>query len=175
MMGIIVILMAIGISAGRFALKRSSIIQHQSAVDDIYRALLNFKNEEGYYPRVGTCSSCVEEQLLAEVMGYKGEKFYLENYIDGGDFDGGTDATYYYHADPVDGQLVVVCVSLGGIDDDAGWGYYCAGDGIGFLPEGDPVNDKEIGSAEDDPSQVNVIRGMDASDWHKDDGFASGN
>lgn len=172
-MGIIVILMAIGIAVGRYAIARSNRIQHQNAADELYRGLLNFKNDNGYYPEIGNCSSCIGEQFFAEVMGYRGTKNYLEKYISRGNFDGGTDATYYYYVDPADAQFSIVCVSLGGMDDESKLGYYCVGDGIGLLPREEPINGKQIASEDEDRDMVNVIRGFDQSDWKNDSGFAS--
>jgi prepilin-type N-terminal cleavage/methylation domain-containing protein len=172
-MGIIVILMSIGIAVGRYAIARSNRIQHQNAADELYRALLVFKNDNGFYPKVGNCGTCIEEEFFAEAMGYIGEKNYLEGYLGRGSFDGGTDATYYYYSDPSDSQLAIVCVSLGGIDDESQLGHYCIGDGIGYLPESAPINSKDIGNEEEDRDMVNSIRSFDQSDWVKDIGFSS--
>lgn len=172
-MGIIVILMAIGISVGRYAILRANRIEHQSAADELFRTLMSFKNQEGYYPSIGSCGTCIEEQFFAEALGYKGEKHMLIEYLDENVFSGGSDATYYYYVDPADSQLALVCVSLGGIDDQNRLGYYCTGDGIGYIPYGNPLTSKVVGSELEDPYNVNVIRGLDASDWHTNEGFAS--
>lgn len=172
-MGILVILMAVGIAVGRFVIRRATIIEHQAAVDEIYRGLLKFKQDNKEYPQIGSCYNCVDEQVLAEILGFKGENYLLENYIEEKPFNGGGDATYYYYVDPSDAQLVIVCVSLGGFDDENLLGYYCNGDGIGYLPYNQPLGNKQIPNETEDPYSVNIIRGFDASDWYKDTGFAS--
>lgn len=175
-MGIIIILIAIGVGVGRYAINRANRIQHQDAAEMLFEALVKYKLDYGEYPRVGSCSGCIDEQFFAEALGYKGVNDVLKPYIEGGVFDGGTDATYYYHVDPVSAQFVVVCVSLGGIDDAANSGHYCTGDGIGTEPVGNPIKVKESGSVSaGDSETVNIIRGLDASDWYLDDGFAVNN
>lgn len=173
-MGILLILVAVGITAGRYAILRANRIEHQAAAEELYETALRFKNDNGYYPRIGSCSSCIEEQFFAEALGYKGAKNFLEGYLEQTPFNGGTNATYYYYVEPIQAQFIIVCVSLGGIDDESNYGYFCTGDGLGFLPESDPLIGKEIGSEEDDPHSVSIIRSFDGSDWEKDIGFAGG-
>ena len=66
----------------------------------------------------------------------------------------------------------MVCVSLGGIDDETERGFYCTGDGLGLLPEGNPVTDSNIGSQSSGDPLAIVVKSMDNSDWHLSDGFA---
>ncbi len=174
-MGILLILIAIGIGVGRYAIDRANRVKHQDAADELFATLVKYKNENGAYPGIGVCDTCIEEQFFAESLGYKGDKPLLKQYMEKYPFDGGTDATYYYFVDPVDSQFVVVCVALGGIDDEQEKGYYCTGDGIGFLPENDPIQKKDIGSATSGDINVNTIRGFDFSDWYNNSGFASNN
>ncbi|MGI6423502.1 MAG: type II secretion system protein [Candidatus Dojkabacteria bacterium] len=170
-MGILIILIAIGIAVGRFAIQRANRVHHQDAVDQLYTALAKYKLDNKEYPRLGSCSSCIQEQFFAEALGLKGVKDILKPYYEEGVFDGGTDATYYYYVDEINAQFAIVCVSLGGIDDEAGLGFYCTGDGIGSQPPSSPLNDKNIDS--ESTIDVNVVRGFDASDWKRDGGFAS--
>jgi prepilin-type N-terminal cleavage/methylation domain-containing protein len=169
-MGILIILMAIGITAGRFAIQRADRVHHQDAADQLYTALVKYKLDNKEYPRLGSCSSCIEEQFFAEALGFKGTRDVIKAYYEEGVFDGGTDATYYYHVDPVNAQFAIVCVSLGGIDDEAEKGFYCTGDGIGTEPVGNPLKIKNIEAG--DTMNINIIRGFDASDWQLDGGFA---
>lgn len=172
-MGILIILIAIGVGVGRFAIERANEVKHQDAADQLFTALVKYKLDNKVYPQVGTCSTCIDEQFFAEAVGYKGVNALLKNYLEDGAFDGGTDASYYYYVDPVTKQFAIVCVSLGGIDDEENKGYYCAGDGLGTQPVGNPVPRSEIGSVEtEDASYVQIIRGFDVSDWVNKKGFA---
>lgn len=170
-MGVIVILMAVGVTAGRYAILRANRVEHQNAAENLYKTLLAFKNENGFYPRLGMCSTCIEEEFFSESLGYRGTKDVLSEYAEG-EFQGGNEATYYYYVDPTEAQFVVVCVSLGGIDDGSNLGFYCTGDGLGFLPEGDPIPGKDIASSEEDPHSVSIIRSFDDSDWYPETGFS---
>ena len=175
-MGILLILMAIGVAVGRYAIDRANRIYHQDMADRLFEALVKYKLDYEEYPRLGSCATCIDEQFFAEALGYKGVNDVLKPYIEDGAFDGGTDATYYYYVDPVSAQFVVVCVSLGGVDDQGEQGHYCTGDGIGTQPAGNPVKVKEGGSVSSgDTDIVNIIRGLDASDWYLDRGFAVNN
>lgn len=175
-MGILVILISIGVGVGRYAIARADRIYHQDMADKLFTALVKYKLENGVYPGIGSCSTCIDEQFFAEALGYKGSNAVLKPYIEDTAFDGGTDASYYYHVDPVSGQFVIVCVSLGGIDDESGQGHYCTGDGIGHEPVDHPLEVKESGSVQSgDTENVNIIRGFDVSDWYLDRGFAINN
>ncbi|MDD3474956.1 MAG: type II secretion system protein [Candidatus Dojkabacteria bacterium] len=165
-MGILVILIGTAIITARYAIQRSQKIFHMAAAEELEQALLSYKNENKYVPRMGSCSSCVVEEFFAYSLGYKGTNAMLLEYIEETPFDGGSDATYYYATDDI-GQFFVVCVSLGGIDDENQLGYYCTGTGIGFVPEGNPITKQELG-----PDAATIINTMDDSDWEKDTGFA---
>lgn len=169
-MGILVLLISVSVIVARYAIRRSNIVHHMSAAQDIERALLRFKNEEKYVPQVGTCGTCIEDEFFAYSLGYKGNNAVLKEYLEEFPFDGGGDATYYYATDDI-GQFFVVCVSLGGIDDESHLGYYCTGTGIGFVPEGNPIQSENI--EPDDMGQIAVINGMDDSDWDLNSGFAN--
>lgn len=170
-MGILIILMAVGITAGRFAIDRANRVQHQDAADQLFTSLVKYKLDNGEYPRLGSCSGCIQEEFFSEALGYTGTNPVLRPYLEKGVFDGGTDATYYYHVDPYNAQFVIVCVSFGGIDDEFLKGHYCTGDGIGTEPVGNPLKNKNVGTVEDNITDVNIIRGFDASDWYIDRGF----
>ena len=167
-MGILIILIGLSMIVARFAIRRSNEVHHMSAVEELERTLLRFRNENGYVPQIGECSTCIEEEFFAYSLGYKGDNPVLREFIEEFPFDGGTDATYYYATDDL-GQFFVVCVSLGGVDDSSHFGYYCTGTGIGFVPEGDPITKQHI--EEDDIAQRTVINGMDDSDWDLNSGF----
>lgn len=174
-MGILIILLAIGISVGRYAIQRAQDVKHQDAVRILYTNLVKYKTTNKEYPVLGgTCTGCIEREFFAHALGYNGtpDTHILKDYIaEDGKFDGGGDATYYYSVDEYDKQFVVVCVSLGGVDDENERGYYCTGDGIGMLPEENPITDKEISSqASGDPLAI-IIKNMDKSDWHSGVGF----
>jgi prepilin-type N-terminal cleavage/methylation domain-containing protein len=169
-MGILVILIGLSITVARYSIRRASTIHHMDAARELESALLKFKNENGYVPQIGSCASCFEQDFFGYTLGYLGEEAVLREYVEQWPFDGGTDTTFYYDTDDL-GQFFVVCVSLGGIDGDGNLGYYCTGTGIGFVPEGAPVENQNIDA--EDATSINIIRGMDDSDWYKDSGFGN--
>lgn len=124
-MGILVILMTMGISAGRFAIERANRIQHASAVDQLYQGLQAYYTDKREYPSV---SDFVDFETALSPSGVLGK------YVDQTAFDGGSDATYYYDTDSDTKQTVIVCVSLGGHNDGNKKGAYCNGNGFGELP-----------------------------------------
>jgi len=119
-MGIIIILMAVGITAGRYAINRANDVAHQNAVDNIYIALQAYYTDNREFPN-GTGNATPAELIDGGV---------LAEYMDSGTFDGGTEATYLYEVDTTLGQSVLVCVTLGGIEDVKGRGIYCNGNGF---------------------------------------------
>ena len=175
-MGILVLLIAIGIAVGRYALQKSQNVKHMDAAKQLYTALVKYKLDHKAYPVLGgTCSSCINEEFFAYSMGYNGtsSNYILKPYTsEDGTFDGGSDATYYYAVQEDTQQFVVVCVSLGGVDDEKNQGFYCTGDGIGLLPEGNPITDNEIGSLASGDPLATIVLSMDNSDWHPEDGFS---
>ena len=175
-MGILIILMGIGISIGRFAVQRSQDVYHRDSARNLYAALVKYKNIHRQYPRIGTCSNCIEEEFFAYSLGFKGEAedHILIPYLEDEDrFDGGADATYYYAVDDEDAQVVVVCVSFGGMDDEGERGFYCTGDGLGYLPQDNPIRVGEIDSQQSGDIYAPVVKSLDDSDWQKGNGFAS--
>jgi len=169
-MGILIILIGLAISVGRWALRRSNRIQHMDAARALERTLLRYKNEEGYVPKCISSSNCQPEQeFFANTLGYTEEEPILKEYLETVPFDGGTDATYYYATDDL-GQFFVICVSFGGIDDENDFGGYCTGTGIGFVPESRPVPKQEL-----EPEDIEwYLAGIDDSDW-RDGEFGSSN
>ncbi len=118
-MGIIIILMAVGITAGRFAINRANDVAHQDAADKLFVAVQAYMTDEREYPDADVLESDWETAL--------GDDGALNSYLSSGEFEGGTDATYYYWTDT---KSAMVCVSKGGIADEDGRGFYCTGNGI---------------------------------------------
>ena len=118
-MGIIIILMAIGIASGRFAIQRANKIEHQNAAENIYQALQSYYSDNREYPGKDDGGMIVATLMDDTVLGL---------YVD--DFEGGSEATYAYVVDP-SGQEILVCVTYGGEADVNNVGIYCAGNGIG--------------------------------------------
>ena len=174
-MGILIILLVIGVTVGRYSILKAQDATHKDATRNLYTILLEYKQDNGKYPELGTCSSCFEKELLAYTLGYNGSAgdHILEPYIQGeGGFDGGSNATYYYAVDEYDQQFVLVCVSLGGIDDEMERGFYCSGSGIGMLPENNPIPYNDIGSQVSGDPYAITIKSLDQSDWRpKEGGF----
>ncbi len=174
-MGILIILITIGILVGRYATWQSQDTLHKDAARKLYTILLDYKNDNGSYPEVGSCNGCISGEFFARALGTTGDaaEQVLVPYAEAqGGFDGGMDATFYYGVDSYDQQLVIVCVSLGGIDDETERGFYCVGSGIGELPEALPIPYNDIGSQNSgDPYAVSV-KSLDDSDWKpKESGF----
>jgi type II secretory pathway pseudopilin PulG len=130
-MGIIIILMAVGIASGRFAIRRANKIEHQNAAEQIYQALQSYYSDKREYPGKGASGEDRLDPSELITINNTGE---LDEYID--DFDGGSEASYSYMVDAT-GQEVVVCVTYGGVGDANQLGMYCTGNGIG----GDVVAD----------------------------------
>jgi prepilin-type N-terminal cleavage/methylation domain-containing protein len=120
-MGIIIVLMAAGIAGGRFALQRANRIQKISAVDNIEQALWGYYSDNRKFPSI-TGTAIPPKTLMTQSQ-------YLGDYIDAGQFDGGSAGTFWYFTDDI-GQEFVVCGSLGGVNDEMGQGIYCNGNGI---------------------------------------------
>lgn len=174
-MGVLVILMVIGITVGRYAILTAQDTHHKDAARVLYSTLLKYKQDNGKFPELGICSSCIEKEMFAYALGYNGtEKDHiLKSYIaEDGIFDGGSNATYYYTVDQYDQQFILVCVSLGGIDDEMERGFFCTGNGFGLLPEDNPIPHNDIGSQVSGDPYAIVVKSMDQSDWRpKEGGF----
>lgn len=135
-MGIIIILMAVGIASGRFAIRRANAIEHQNAAEQIYQGAQSYYSDFREYP--GKEVTLDTESLVTSE---------LAEYID--DFDGGSEASYTFVTNDT-GQEIVICVTYGGIQDENNLGIYCIGNAIGSdLISGAPsVQDIEFGSTE---------------------------
>lgn len=159
-MGILIILMTMGIAAGRFAIQRANQIQHQNAADQLFQGLQSYYADNREYPSDTSFVS------FGNALSAGGD---LGQYIDTSAFDGGSDATFYYFVDTDTQQSVLVCVSLGGHDDDNEFGAYCNGNGFSQLPEGavNPVTAKnlEVGDAEYDTVINASGNGVITSNW----------
>jgi len=137
-MGIIIILTVVGITAGRFAINRANDVAHRNAVDQVYTSLQAYYTDNRRYPAHGDpnmCNSttCSVKILVGTPQGTEGT---LVPYIDKDSFDGGTTATYFYGVGGDAGdQATLVCVTLRGdaIENTThpDGAVYCAGNGIG--------------------------------------------
>jgi type II secretory pathway pseudopilin PulG len=123
-MGIIIILMAVGIASGRFAIRRANKIEHQNAAENIYQALQSYYTDNKEYPSLLQEDGITinNPEALLQTGGL------LDEYID--DFDGGSEASYAYAVDNT-GQKAIVCVTYGGIADQNYLGLYCTGNAVG--------------------------------------------
>lgn len=157
-MGILVILMTMGIFAGRFAIQRANKVQHQSAADQIYQGLQSYYADNREYPPTSGTEAFDAFGTALTTTGVLGK------YVDSSAFDGGSDATYYYAVDAT-GQSMLICVTYGGHDDATNQGAYCNGNGFGTLPSGTPVSKKELTADEADAvlSSFTVSNNWDAS------------
>lgn len=176
-MGILIILMVVGIAAGRFAINRANDVAHQNAADQIYVSLQAFYTDNRRFPIAtdeGCGATCTVQDLVgtADTPGLLGE----EGYLDVGTWNGGSDATYlYFVGGDANHQAVLVCVSLRGTsadqinrnNDDGIW--YCAGNGFN-IPPADltpdtltaPITTQLI---EDISGQAEELNGIAGSEW----------
>lgn len=153
-MGIIIILMAVGIASGRFAIRRANRIEHQNAAEQIYQGLQSYYADNREYPGKGGADITDINALMAEDV--------LGEYID--DFDGGSEATYAYEVDAT-GQEVLICVTYGGDGDANNLGIYCTGNGIaGDLSNAPTVKDIDYDDTANYDLAVGVF-GEACSDW----------
>jgi hypothetical protein len=142
-MGILIILMVVGISAGSFALNRASDVAHRNAADQLYEGLQAYYVDHRSYPGpkecleidangdpiAGSYVDCTPKALMEDPN-------MLGEYMDLGAFSGGSGATFmYFVGGPNGDQAVLVCVTMRGDwetnigrDDSA---VYCAGNGFG--------------------------------------------
>jgi type II secretory pathway pseudopilin PulG len=171
-MGIIMILMGVVVGLSRWSIQRAGNIEHQNAAENLYEALVKFRNEEGYFPQLGSGGNKIEEEFFAYALGYRGDNAVLLPYISREEFEGGSDTTFYYDVDDIDGQTVLVCVAFGGIDDEGDKGFYCTGNGLGYLPsgEGTKITQQDIDA---DTPMATTVKSMDDSDWVNGEGFAA--
>lgn len=117
-MGILIILMVVGVAAGRFAINRANDIAHQNGANQIYQALQAYYTDNGVFPEA---DSTIREMVEgANVLG---------KYLDMGAFKGGSEASYFYFTN-ANRQAALVCVTLGGETDTTRKGVACVGNGF---------------------------------------------
>lgn len=153
-MGVLVILIVVGVAAGRFSIDKSNEIAHKNGATQLYQAAQSFYTDNGVFPDGsqpdGTPISI--EQMTAEGGS-------LKNYLDLGLFNGGSEATYYYSTN-TSKQAVLICVTLGGIDDELQKGIICVGNGFGdpTMGEGFGTITKEKYLPVEDPASYELIK-----------------
>ena len=129
-MGILIILMVIGIAAGRFALFRAADVAHRNAADQLYEGLQAYYVDNRAFPKIDSCGELGNEACTPALLMTEDDK--LKEYMDIGAFNGGSGATFFYFAggDNFD-QAVLICVSMRGIkaanDTHQEGAYYCSG------------------------------------------------
>lgn len=124
-MGILIILMVIGVAAGRFAINRANDIAHQNGANQIYQALQAYFTDNGKFPSnsgVGQLNTLNIATMVKDVN-------MLGKYLDMGSFKGGSEADYTYYVNG-NRQAVLVCVTLGGLQDVTRKGLSCVGNGF---------------------------------------------
>lgn len=168
-MGILIILMVIGVTAGRFAINRANDVAHQNAVDQIYMGLQAYYTDERVFPSNDACggAACTVDVLIGAVGD---DTAPLNQYLDSGAFSGGTEATYYYYVEGDTEQSAIVCVTLGGLDDERERGIYCNGNGfgdadldIGATATGSDLTEKSVPYA--DAGIYQAIIGTVGANW----------
>lgn len=127
-MGILIILMVIGIAAGRFALFRAADVAHRNGADQLAEGLQAYYVDNRAFPQIDSCegaSVCNPAKLMLEA-----DK--LSDYMDRGSFSGGSGATYlYFTGGDNNDQAFLICVSMRGTKDvndtHTEGAYYCSG------------------------------------------------
>jgi len=154
-MGILILLMAIGIGAGRLALNNAADTAHQASVKQIYEAAMAYYSTKGSFPSLLTGTGCTTSgasTLPCLVTNSAGPLFpYIES------FDGGNDTTYYYMTDTNE-QYVLICALIGGQDTANARGAVCEGNGFGILrPNGTVAITKKKMSRTADSSEYRSL------------------
>ena len=90
-MGILVILIVIGVSTGRYAIDSSNEVEHKNGATQLYQAAQSFYTDNGVFPESQAADGT---PISIERMTAEGGS--LKNYLDLGIFNGGSEATYYY-------------------------------------------------------------------------------
>jgi len=133
-MGILIILMVLGIAAGRFALNRAADVAHRNGADQLFEGLQAYYVDNRAYPKVNGCGTeALPEPCSPSTM--MGDPEVLGKYLDAGAFNGGSGATYIYLVGGNNNdQAALICVSMMGtkdINDETDEGsYYCTGNGF---------------------------------------------
>lgn len=159
-MGILIILMVVGVTGGRFAINRANDVAHQNAVKQINEALQAYYTDNRSYPPKGTAG--MKPQTLIGNASTTSAPLY--KYMDSGAFKGGTEATYIYITEEGNNpQAVLVCVTLGGKGDATKRGIYCDGTGFGDQDITIPVSGTNMPRKEykhDDPDASTVYQNL---------------
>ncbi|MFA5622988.1 MAG: type II secretion system protein [Candidatus Dojkabacteria bacterium] len=167
-MGILIILMAVGITAGRFAINRANDVAHQNAADQIYTAMQAYYTDNRSFPLAADLASAAPYFQTAIEDGGK-----LNPYMSSGEFTGGTDATFYYYVEPLVQQEVMICVSKGGINDATYRGFYCTGNAFGSAVSGPgSIDSKDVPNSKEDAHTTPGGQGSWTiqENWIADDG-----
>lgn len=166
-MGILILLIALGIGGGRVALQNAADTATQSAIKQIYEAALAYKTSNGKFPisqtEVQSFESLVSGQLKTSLEG----------------FDPGNNTVFYYATDSA-GQSVLVCALLGGTSGERG--AVCEGNGFGNSAIGMVITQKKIETKDAefkvllDTTDGRVIKGgwVDGTWEEMSDAFRSG-
>ena len=180
-MGIIIILMVVGITAGRFAINRANDVAHKNAADQIYTSLQAYYTDFREYPSEDSEDICEGGCTIAELVGNEDTPGGLVPYIDHASFNGGSNASYFYGVGGDGGnQAVLVCVTLRGNAPDNNQKdngeIYCNGNGFGtqltFENGSDfVVQTSEISNPQDGDNMLHVLTGWDylsdgGSEWN---------
>jgi type II secretory pathway pseudopilin PulG len=117
-MGILILLMALGIGGGRLALQNAADVATQGAVKQIYEAAQTYLSKNGAYP-ISAAATSVGTIATTTL------KDYMES------FDGGNDTSYLYSTDSA-GQYILVCAYQGGTHGSgAARSLVCEGNAFG--------------------------------------------
>ena len=140
-MGILIILMVVGIAAGRFALFRAADVAHRNAADQLFEGLQAYFVDNRAYPRAA--NGCFNSEGEPGVQCNPRELMSgpLNPYLDIGAFNGGSDATFvYFSGGDAFNQAALICVSMRG-DWATNYGHsdgaiYCSGNAFNTQIEG---------------------------------------
>jgi type II secretory pathway pseudopilin PulG len=156
-MGILIILMVVGISGGRFALNRANDVAHQNAADQLYQGLQAYYTDHRVFPTDeceidGASVACTPGNMMED-------QDVLGKYLDMGEYNGGTAATFIYFVGGDNGdQAALICVSMRGIqsesDERDDGAYYCTGNGFG-------ADDMESGGVTIDIEKKTIVKDVD--------------
>jgi len=154
-MAILMVLITMGFAGGRYAINKAHNVEHMGAVNQLADALqAYYTDNRQYYVPTGSNDT------------FNGSLTALSDYLDSGNWSGGSDAKYYYVVDsPTSPQAYLVCVSLGGdgLDGSGVGSIYCDGNGFNSLPASgtDAVKKNTITSNDDGYTK---LTGLSASD-----------
>lgn len=154
-MGILVILIALGVATGRVAMDRSNEIEHKNGATKLYQAAQSYYTDNKMFP---------DDTKPIEDMVKTGE---LKDYLDMGTFNGGSNASYYYFTNPSQ-QAVLICVTLGGIADEEQKGVLCVGNGFNepSIEEMGIISQEKLDPKADQVPYDKIIKNFEKrSDW----------